>query len=199
MSYGAAVNLAAGRLSVHYGQAYVLCGDCEVPDLEDAFRGQTNGLCGAAAPGALFLLVGLHTGTVGFVVQVLDAVPEAGQSWEDVVEVSFLVPDSPVALYEWGETAGYSLPLSPGSYRARYCARGMDAGHRQDTVLQDEDVVDEHLLQVWPAVPGGDQVIRETSEIARYWHNFARELDLAGSPRESSTRSDNAPDAGRQT
>src|SRR5262245_12813985 len=69
--YGGVVEPHAGRLHVHYGQAYVLCGDRELPDLEDAFRGQVNGLCGASALGALFLVTGLHTGMVGFAVQVL--------------------------------------------------------------------------------------------------------------------------------
>jgi len=43
-----------GPLSVHYGQAYVIAGS-HGTDLADSFRGQVNGLCGAAAPGLLFL------------------------------------------------------------------------------------------------------------------------------------------------
>ena len=34
------------------------------------FRGQANGLCGAAVPGLLFLITGLHTGHFGFMVDV---------------------------------------------------------------------------------------------------------------------------------
>jgi hypothetical protein len=66
-----------GLLDVHYGQAYVLTGDMPSPNLHDAFRRQTNGLCGAAVRGALFLITGLHTGHVGFAVDVLNVAGSA--------------------------------------------------------------------------------------------------------------------------
>ena len=60
-----------GTLAVHYGQAYLQpLGDNEV-DLEESFCGQANGLCGAASPHRLFLITGLHTGRVGFTLDVL--------------------------------------------------------------------------------------------------------------------------------
>jgi hypothetical protein len=40
------MELFAGPLWMHYGQAYVLVGDGDPPDLEACFRGQVNGLCG---------------------------------------------------------------------------------------------------------------------------------------------------------
>ncbi len=56
-----------GRMHVSYGQAYVEPVDPdEFVDHKDAFRGQANGLLGAAEPGALYLTTGLHTGEVGF-------------------------------------------------------------------------------------------------------------------------------------
>src|SRR5262249_12792354 len=63
------------KIHVHYGQAYILMSEMPNPGLNDAFRGQTNGLCGAAVRGALWLVTGLHTGQVGFTVDVLDAAP----------------------------------------------------------------------------------------------------------------------------
>jgi hypothetical protein len=170
------VDAFAGRLWVHYGQAYVLVGDCEVPDLEAAFRGQVNGLCGTAVSGGLFLITGLHTGQVGFTVEVSGSAPELDGSWEEIVEAPFLVPDLPVALYEWGGESGLRLSLAAGTYRARYSARNMQAGHDQDTLADDTVIIDEYWLQFWPAPASPDQVIRQTSEIAAYWHRFARGL-----------------------
>jgi hypothetical protein len=170
----------AGPLHVHYGQAYILSGDSDVPDLEDAFRGQVNGLCGTAVSGAMFLITGLHTGHVGFTVSVSASPPELDRSWEEIVETSFLVPALPVALYQWGEATGQPLPLTAGQYRARYSARNMQAGNDQDTLVGDAPVIDEYLVQLWPAPADADQVIRQTSEVAAYWHNFAAGVPKTG-------------------
>lgn len=173
------VELFSGPLWVHYGQAYVLVGDAESSNLEACFNGQVNGLCGTASSGVMFLITGLHTGQVGFTVEVSDAPPEVDSSWEEIVEAPFLVSDSPVALYEWGEASGQPLLLPEGQYRARYSARNMQAGNDQDTSVDDETIIDEYRLQLWPASAGPDQVIRQTSAIAAHWHDFARGLPTA--------------------
>jgi hypothetical protein len=80
----------AGEVHVDYGQIYVLSDpDSFGPDLAEAFAGQRAGLCGAAVPGALWLSTGLHTGHVGFTVEVHDQAPPLDPVWEDAVEVSF--------------------------------------------------------------------------------------------------------------
>ncbi|MGW3293301.1 hypothetical protein ACWC9S_05005 [Streptomyces xiamenensis] len=50
-----------GEVHVHYHQIYVVSDphDAANPDLAEAFAGQSGGLCGAAAPGALWLRTGL--------------------------------------------------------------------------------------------------------------------------------------------
>ena len=79
-----------GEVHVHYGQIYVESDpDSFGPDLAEAFAGQTAGLCGAAIPGTLWLSTGLHTGNVGFTVEVHGQPPPLDAVWEDVVEVSF--------------------------------------------------------------------------------------------------------------
>jgi hypothetical protein len=183
----------SGSLPVHYSQAYVLTGEMTNPDFFSAFRGQANGLCGAAVRGALWLTTGLHTGRVGFTVDVLDAAPPLDDAWEEIVEVSFTVPGDDeefeyydeyrgdeieiteryVSLLGWGGSGYCDIPISPGSYRVRYCARGMDIGRRRDTLIDDEDLVDFYSLAFWPAEPEPDCVIKQTSEIAAYWHKCA--------------------------
>jgi hypothetical protein len=183
-----------GEINVDYSQAYVLMGETEQPDFFDAFRGQTNGLCGAAVRGALWLITGLHTGQVGFTVDVLDAPPPLDDTWEEIVEASFFVgdidpdpiedtdiefmsdPDVRVTLMEWAGGALYELPLPPGNYRARYCARGMQLGRARDTLLSGEDLIDFYSLAFWPAEPEPDCIIKQTSEIAAYWHKHAQSL-----------------------
>lgn len=162
----------SGPLWVHYGQAYVLAGNRET-DLAASFRGQVNGLCGAAVPGQLFLITGLHTGHVGFTVDICAAWPVVDDSWEEIVEVSFTVAVADVSLQEWGGRAAYSLPLHAANYRVRYCARGMQHGHDLDTSQDDDRPADSYSLAFWPAPPAPDQVVKQTSEIAAYWHATA--------------------------
>ena len=166
----------SGPLSVHYAQAYLLPAGSGTPGLKECFRGQVNGLCGAALPGKLFLITGLHTGHVGFAVDLLDSPPLLDDTWEEVVEVPLSVTTSETALVEWAASATYPIPLPRGSFRARYCARGMQLGKDLDTSSPDGNPVDSYSLIFWPAQTIGDSVLRVTSEIAVYFHQKARTL-----------------------
>jgi hypothetical protein len=154
-------------LEVHYGQAYVVPEGSPGFAAEEAFRGQKNGLCGAAVPECLWLITGLHTGGVQFCVELHERAPADLDYWDDVVEVSFSVC-GPVHLEQWAAEAVYPLQLPKGLYRARYSANEMDAGHTLDTA---EKGPDSYLLQFWPiATQIPDAIIKQTSDQARYWH-----------------------------
>jgi hypothetical protein len=163
-------------LHVHYGQAYIFSGDRTIAELSDCFHGQTNGLCGAAVSGTLFLITGLHTGRVRLSVDVLDAPPPLDRIWEEVVEVPFTVDGDGVSLYNWDGECVCAIPLSLGNYRVRYCGREMERGKEVDTILDDEEPVDFYHLAVWPADLLPDSVVKQTSEIAAYWHEYAKSL-----------------------
>jgi hypothetical protein len=79
--------LMTGTAWVSYRQLIVTSVD-EYSDLGLHFGGQRNGLCGAAIPGNLLLLTGLHTGTVGLTVELHDDPPALDDSWEEIVEAS---------------------------------------------------------------------------------------------------------------
>ncbi len=165
-----------GDVHVHYGQIYVHSegGEPFEGDLPACFAGQRNGLCGAAVPGTLFLLTGLHTGDVGFTAEAHETEPpDAGG--EDVVEASFRA-QGPARLVTWGGEDWWDLGLAPGDYRVRYSATAMDAGREQATRLDGEPEEERYLLQFWPAPPAPDAVVRQHSAAAAYWHGFARKL-----------------------
>ncbi|UBF26518.1 hypothetical protein K9N68_00450 [Kovacikia minuta CCNUW1] len=166
-----------GLLSVHYSQAYVESSDSDGVYLEDAFRGQNNGLCGAALPGALFLITGLHTGDVGFTVDILDAPSPPDSIWEEIVEVSFTPGLGEIALTDWNANRVCDIPLLKKNYRVRYCARNMDFGDDVDTILEGESTVDFYSLTFWLADPVPDAVVKRTSRKAAYWHNWVRTLN----------------------
>ncbi|OXR45659.1 hypothetical protein B7C42_01951 [Nocardia cerradoensis] len=164
-----------GEVHVHYSQLYVESDPESVgPDMEEAFAGQSAGLCGAAVPGALWLMTGLHTGNVGFTAEVRGQAPPLDTAWEDVVEVSFRPVSAQSWLMQWAGEACWELDLEEIDYRVRYCAQGMDQAHQKDTRLDDEPLLDRYLLQFWPAPPEPDRVVRQTAEIAAYWHDYAR-------------------------
>ncbi|MFF5858627.1 hypothetical protein ACFY8B_23870 [Streptomyces sp. NPDC012751] len=172
-----------GEVHVHYGQIYVQSDpDSAIPDLSEAFAGQSGGLCGAVVPGVLWLITGLHTGDVGFDVEVHDEAPLLDPVWEDAVEVSFCPISEHTRLVQWAGEAAWELGLALTDYRVRYCARGMDTGRDLDTRASGEPQADSYLLQFWPAPPRPDRVIRQTSRNAAYWHRYARELPPPPTP-----------------
>ena len=164
--------LFEGEVDVHYrfiNVHHVL----RDPDWEigEEYRGQANGLCGAAVPGLLSLVTGLHTGEVGFTVELHAAEPPLDDAWEEIVEVSFTTVQKRMGLH--GFQSQYEFGLPEGDYRVRYCARGMDEGQDEDTLV-DGDPVDFYLLQFWPGRIGGDSILRQTSRAAAYWHRAHR-------------------------
>ncbi|WP_194280453.1 hypothetical protein [Streptomyces fagopyri] len=175
----------AGEVHVHYGQIYVES-DAEgvIPDLSEAFAGQRGGLCGAAVPGVLWLITGLHTGNVGFMVEVHEEEPSLDPVWDDVVEASFRPVSEHTRLSQCAGEAAWNLHLARTDYRVRYCAQGMDKGRKLDTRVSVEPQADSYLLQFWPSQPRPDRVIRQTSQNAAYWHRYARELPPPPTPEE---------------
>ncbi|MFJ9586580.1 hypothetical protein [Streptomyces acidicola] len=170
-------------MHVDYGQIYVESDpNSATPNLSEAFAGQSGGLCGAAVPGVLYLVTGLHTGNVGFIMEVHDEAPPLDPDWEDVVEVSFRPMSKCTRLVQWAGEAAWDLDLAPTDYRVRYCARGMDEGRARDTRVAAQPQVDSYLLQFWPSPARPDRVIRQTSQNAAYRHRHARELPPPPTP-----------------
>jgi hypothetical protein len=165
-----------GAIHAHYGQFYVESSNEAGNDGDPiaCFRAQANGICGAAVAGMLFLITGLHTGDVALRIERHDAEPPLGDEWEDVVEVSLLPRSDEVALVQWAAEARWRLELSAIDYRVRYSATGMDEANRTDTTLDGEPLIDRHLMQAWPAQPKPDRVLRQTSDLAAYWHTAWR-------------------------
>jgi hypothetical protein len=165
-----------GRLYVHYGQAYIETGDRISSGLEASFVGQNNGLCGAASPGSLLLLTGLHTGRVNFTLDIFDSSPPIDHFWEEIVEVSFTVEREEVRLFDWNGECVCDIPLPLGTYRVRYCVHNMTGGGRADTVLEEEESVDSYSLAFWSANLSPDTILKQTSKTAAYWHRWVRGL-----------------------
>ncbi|MER7460680.1 hypothetical protein [Micromonospora sp. NPDC126480] len=169
---------------VHYGQIYLLSrgDDHSTGEMADWFRRQVNGLCGASLPGGLFLITGTHTGRVAFTIELHRHEPPLDGGWEEAVEVPFTAHGD-VSLEEWGGR-GHPLDVPAGDYRVRYCARGMAEGHQGGMPADGEPPWDSYLLQLWPAPPTADRVVRQTTAQAAYWHRWAVALPPPPTPEE---------------
>jgi len=162
-----------GRLWVHYSQAYVMSGDASHPgdQLDFAFRGQVNGLLGAALRGVLVLTTGLHTGEVRLRVEVHDGEPPIDESWQEIVEANFAPRPGAVVVRDWNGFSVTQIPVAEGANRIRYCASQMDEARDADTRLSGEEPIDSYRLDFWPSSPRADEVVKQTSDIAAYWHS----------------------------
>lgn len=137
-------------------------------DFDRFYQGQINGLVGAASSQGVHVNLARRAGGSPVRIVLLDAPPpiEDGQ-WEDIVEVSITLPEKHEMVWSdwWGHAGPVGLP--PGSYRLRVNAKGRDEGHAGEFA---EGMVDDYLLQFWPAPWQPDAILRTGSEDARYWH-----------------------------
>jgi hypothetical protein len=152
---------------VDYRQLYVESRSLDARDGDPwPFTGQRNGLCGAKEPGYLHLTTATHSGRVPFIVELHDTDPPIAGFWEDVVEVSFRPVTAETWLLQW-DGHRQRLDLEQRDYRVRYCAYGWDYADGDG----DEDSDEQYLLQFWPAPPAEDQIVRQESRGAEYWHS----------------------------
>ncbi|GAA0918774.1 hypothetical protein [Virgisporangium aurantiacum] len=176
--------LFSGDVVVEYSQIYVMSDPTEQLWLEVSFAGQSNGLCGAAWPGVLTLITGSHTGEVEFTVELHDREPPVDRVWEDVVEVSFAPRSPQLALVQSTTEQSWPFELDQVDYRVRYSAVGMqdtpaiDSGSGWDT----RPLPDRYLLQFWPGSALPDVVLKQSTSVAAYWHDYARNLPAPSTP-----------------
>ncbi|WP_448719924.1 hypothetical protein [Microbacterium natoriense] len=159
-----------GLIWTSYRQLLLVSGTASEPSPEEAFIGQSNGLCGAAVAGTLFLVTGTHTGEIPVRVTRWDAAPELGD-WEEIVEADLVVGEGATTLAGWASDFSAALALVPGRWRARWSGSGMDAAHQHDATPE-EPASDRYELALWStAASTPDAIIRCTSTEATHWHD----------------------------
>lgn len=163
------MELFSGNFEISYGQFYLMGEDSEY-DLDAGFKGQTNGLCGAADAPSLYFVTGLHTGHVQLALHLHENEPTLDESWEDIVEVPYRLTEE-LHLEECCGSGYAPLPIPQGNYRIRYSGNKLDQAHAEDCLLDDEPTIDSYRVDFWPATETrGDEIIRQHSEQAAYWH-----------------------------
>jgi hypothetical protein len=161
--------LLSRSIDIEYHQFYVDSEDGGYIDMDRAYAGMANGLCGAGSAGRLFLTTGAQNGPVEVSVILFESAPELDDYWEDVVEVS-LRAGPRLMLAQWGYEKKFSLAIPPGQYRVRYCAMGMDEEMPDTLSPGGSGAVQSYCLQFWPAPAGPDVILKTTAKTAFYWH-----------------------------
>ncbi|WP_244177813.1 hypothetical protein [Streptomyces atriruber] len=180
---GSIRTLFSGDVHVCYSQLYVVSDPDGWGDTPyDPRAGQTSGLCGAAVPGYLLLTTGLHTGPVGYTVELHESEPDLDESWEEIAEVSFRPASTEVALELWGGDGSFPLALDEVDHRVRHSVSGMDEARERELECLDGLVIERHLLQFWPAPPARDRLIKQTGDSAAYRHGIARKQPKPPTP-----------------
>jgi hypothetical protein len=163
-----------GSLIVSHHSASLESDDSGFIGWEGCLQGQVNGICGAAVPGLLVLTTGLHTGSVGFRVELHDTEPGLDPQWEDVVEVSFHPNTPEIALNGLMGDNAFRTEIPVRQYRVRYSGKGLDLAREVDSTMTGDPVVDRFLIQLWPEEqPRPDANLRQSSSFAAYWHEIA--------------------------
>jgi hypothetical protein len=122
--------------------------------------------------GSALLLTKRHTGYVGLTVVYADSAPAPDESYDDIVEIDFVAEARSLYLATWAHERHFELPdlpAGPGTYRLRY--HGRQIGDLEPEPTDRDQIVDEYLLQLWPAAPSPSRVVMSTSGWLDYWLN----------------------------
>jgi hypothetical protein len=63
--------------------------------------------------------------------------------------------------------------MPDGQYRARFCAKAFGAMEQLESNGDSSDSGEQYLLIFWPDAPRPDQIVKQTSADALYWHQEA--------------------------
>jgi hypothetical protein len=138
-------------------------------DYGEVFGGQVNGLVGAASGRGMYMNLAHRYGGSALRIELHDQAPAVDDSsWEDIVEVSVVVPAGSGPQWQtWNSDHEGPLDLPGGSYRARISARNRDLASAWPGKVESTDT---YLIEFWPALAAPDEVVKVGSADAKYWH-----------------------------
>jgi hypothetical protein len=161
----------ASLFRVHYGQYELFDADHHDGPAWESLKAGGVGVIGVEAGSAL-LLTRRHTGDVSLTVAYDGAEPALDESYDDIVEIDFMAEAQSLYLATWAHEQEFELPdlsAGPGNYRLRY--HGRQIGDLEPEPAAMDQIVDEYLLQIWPATPSPSRVLRSTSGWLDRWLN----------------------------
>lgn len=171
------IELYSGILGIEYGQFYIISNETQFDgDMDEAFKNQENGLCGASVPGFVWFTTGIQNGKISVDIQLCQSRPRQDDSYQEIVEVSLNVGTSPIFLAEWGSERAQQLELPEGNYRLRYSIDGMNIDYDDEAQESNDEYWNSplrgqrYLIQLWIAASSRDIIVQQTTDSAKYWH-----------------------------
>jgi hypothetical protein len=160
----------------HCHWAYIANPDFDL-DVDGWWKGQVNGICGTASPGQISFTFGPHTDYVNLRIFIADDRPELEDFWEEVIESPFLITENTEISVTSSDGDPYDQPIffESGEYRVRLCA--VNYGLSEDVNCNSgEKLIEKYELIIWKSILYPDEIIKVTSDKARYWHeSFAKD------------------------
>ncbi|OXM49657.1 hypothetical protein CFP75_17960 [Amycolatopsis alba DSM 44262] len=129
----------------------------------------------AVAPGFVAVTCGVHFGDITVTTEVWSGRPEPDLvPWQDVAEVSVTWPTARIGVCgtETDIAADIPVTLPPApenSFRVRDSVRHRDAGEDRGP----DDLRENHLIQIWPAAPRQDELLKATDKTGELWRSPA--------------------------
>jgi len=164
--------VVTGTITATYGQYFLRSFD--YVDVSAWSYTGSNGLVASLIPPGVLanpgevavILTGTESGDVRVAVEILDESPTSipMEDWSEIVEVSLEISGDGAFVTTVDELdEDDPLPdLPAGAIRLRVHARGRDEAYN---AVEDPAPVEEHLLQVWPAAPQPENVIKLTDAV----------------------------------
>ena len=113
--------------------------------------------------GLVSVITGAYAAPVEVTLAVLDRAPASlDKLWEDAVELS-VQSSGGIGIGELFDGPTAVLCTAPGSYRLRVGARGRDRGEERGDVARRAKVIEQFLIQAWPAPPEDGSTLKATS------------------------------------
>lgn len=169
-----------GNIFTNYSEFTIECDDPDDSLLEKGgYANQENGLCGCSATGRLFFTAEPKDSLIKLEIELNNEEPSIDNSFDEIVEVSFVKGEQDIFLCEWAHEEMHQLEIPVGQYRVRYNIKGFDLDYDYENMKEPEN--DEplpplpgqtYLIQFWPSAKhDADKIIKQTSKSADYWHN----------------------------
>lgn len=124
----------------------------------------------------VFVLTGMEEGPLRLTAEAHDDAPPLDlDDWDEVVEVSQFSSSGRAVVTELLGDVPEGVPqlVLPREtwFRVRCHARGRDEANARPRLSPDEDPIEEHLLQMWPAPEAEDVCHRVTDEVGQIFRS----------------------------
>ncbi|GAA4694242.1 hypothetical protein [Streptomyces youssoufiensis] len=161
------------RISMSHSQYVLYAANAEPLELTADDLAGGNGLV-SVTPASTYasIMTGTSWGNVDLTIEVTKEEPALHvDDWDEIVDISLHVPSTALNIGDVSADSTEEIPLPTGNeprwWRVRVHARGRDAAAEAGDIWAEEgdEVLEQHLLYLWPAPPAPELRHKLTDEV----------------------------------